>query len=262
MISYKTFGAENEDLPWITMVHGFTHNHNYFTPFFSEFQNKYRILVLDLRGHGESASLTGPFGIEEYCQDVVEILHKTGIEKTDYWGTHTGSAIGLLLALLHPEKIASLILEGTFLPGFNMPQVQKLLDRAKSIAKNESVEKAKKDWLNHADWFEYIRNNPEECRAEEHNNMVMEFKGGPLICKLQPKEVTDISQNLKSIIQPVLLYNGEYDMQDFLNAASKLESDLPIVKRISIPKAGGFPAWENPTEVKTHIKDFLSRLND
>ncbi len=262
MIYYKTYGTSNSNNPWLTMVHGFTHNHNYFTAHRSEFQNNFRILVLDLRGHGQSDSHAGPFGIEEYSQDVSNIFQEVGVEKTHYWGTHTGSAIGLRLALLYPDKIASLTLEGTFLPGFSMPRVQELLDRAKNIAKTEGVETAIKDWLDHADWFEYIRKNPEKCRAEDHKKMVFQFKGEPLLCILQPEEVTPIAEKLESISQPMLVYNGEHDMPDFLKAASKLQSDLPNMKYIKIPEAGGFPAWENPKEVQNYVKEFLYNFND
>ena len=80
------------------------------------------------------------------------------------------------------------------------------------ILKEKGVEIAKKDWLEHADWFEYIRNNPEECRAEDHKKMVFQFKGAPLLCTLKSEDVTPIADKLKSITQPVFVYNGEHDM--------------------------------------------------
>jgi pimeloyl-ACP methyl ester carboxylesterase len=262
MIYYETYGGKNSKTPWLTLVHGFTHNHNYFSTHIPRFQHRFRILALDLRGHGQSSSYLGPFGIEEYSQDISDILQQIGIEKTHYWGTHTGSAIGLRLALLHPDRFASLVLEGTFLPGYSMPRVQELLDRAKMVAKTEGVEEAKKDWLNNADWFDYIRNNPAECRAEDHNKMVFQFKGEPLLCMMQPKDVTYIADELSSINQPVLVYNGEHDMPDFLRAAAKLQSELPNVKCLKIPNAGGFPAWENPQKVQEYVKEFFEDFNE
>ncbi len=91
--------------------------------------------------------------------------------------------------------------------------------------------------------------------------MVFQFKGEPLLCTLPPKPVTPIVEKLEFIAQPVLVYNGEQDMVDFSNAASKLESDLSNVKRIKISNSGGFPAWENPSEVQFHVKKFLDVHN-
>jgi pimeloyl-ACP methyl ester carboxylesterase len=97
------------------MVHGFTQNCNYFSAQIPGFQKDFRILLTDLRGHGKSTSAAGPYGIEEYADDILMIIDEIGIEKAHYWGTHTGAAIGLVLALQQPERFSSLILEGTFL---------------------------------------------------------------------------------------------------------------------------------------------------
>ncbi len=258
-IHYEVIDLRGRDAPWLTMVHGFTHSHAYFSAQVAEFQRDFRLFLLDLRGHGQSAG-PGPYGIEEYADDLVVALDEAGVAGTHYWGTHTGAAIGLVLALRQPARLSSLLLEGTFLPGFDMPRMGELIGRARSIAQSAGVDAALNDWFAHADWFEYIRNHPEPCRAKQHKEMTLAFAGAPWLSQLTPRPVTPAADRLSAIRQPALIYNGENDMPDFKRAAACLAAGLPNVRGETIPNAGGFPGWENPTAVNTLVRRFLSEV--
>jgi pimeloyl-ACP methyl ester carboxylesterase len=260
-IHYEIIDSTTVNQPWLTLAHGFSQNHNVFSAQISQFQQNFRLFLPDLRGHGRSATLTGPYGPEEYTDDIIAALNQAGIKKTHYWGTHTGAAIGLLLALRQPERLQSLVLEGAVLPGFDMPQVTYLLDRARSIAQTQGLQAALDDWFEHADWFAYIREHPESCRAAEHRQMVFEFQGAPWLSHLSPHPVTPVCDHLQAIKLPTLLYNGQYDLTDFKKVAAKLETSLPRVQRAEIPNAGAFPAWENPAEVNQLVQGFLMEKN-
>lgn len=254
----KTIDLNHRNDPWIIMVHGFSHNHEYFDAQIAEFQKDYRIFLTDLRGHGESTQVDGPYGIEEYADDLQSEITKAGIQKAHYWGTHTGSAIGLVLALRQPDLFSSLILEGTFLPGFPMLRVSELLDRARNFVRTESLQAALLDWWEHADWFDYVNEHPEECRRDDFRALTFEFSGLPWLSELTPKPVTPVADNLRLIRQPVLFYNGENDLADFKKAAHQLEVGLPNRRGAVITHAGGFPGWENPGEVNRLVRQFLT----
>ncbi len=257
-IYHKVIDINGQHNPWIIMTHGFTHNCNYFSAQIPEFQKDFRILLTDIRGHGKSTSAAGPYGIEEYADDILMLIDELGVEKAHYWGTHTGSAIGLVLALRQPERFSSLILEGTFLPGFPMPRANELINRARSIARSEGLALALEDWFNQADWFTYIREHPQVCRAREHRAMIFEFAGIPWLSDLTPRPVTTVSEYLASILQPTLVYNGKHDLDDFKRAALQLAVGLHQVQHEEIPDAGGFPGWENPQAVNHLVRSFLT----
>ena len=90
--------------------------------------------------------------------------------------------------------------------------------------------------------------------------MVNDFDGGPWLCDLEPRPVTLVATQLSAIKQPVLVYNGAHDLDDFNKAALFLEKGLPAEKREVIPDAGGFPAWENPDLVNRLVRFFLEGL--
>ena len=257
MIAYETLPSEGR--PWLTLVHGFSQNRRYFEPALPHLAGKAQLLLVDLRGHGESAGLPGPFGIEEYADDLEQVLAAEGVERTHYWATHTGTAVGLVLALRQPELFGRLVLEGAVLPGFPMPRTSELQARASAIGRSQGVPAALRDWIDGADWFANMRQHSVETNAAGQRELVNEFSGAPWLSDLAPRRVTDVRSRLAEIERPTLLYNGAADLEEFEQGAAILDAELPNAERIVIPGAGGFPLWEKPGVVVPAVIAFLAR---
>ncbi len=239
------------------MVHAATHDQRYFASQARAFEKDYRLLLIDLPGHGKSAALPGPFGFEEYAGSVLAAMDAAGVDTTHYVGSHTGAAAGLILASRFQQRFLSLVLEGPPIPGVDLPSVAEALGRARVTAHERGIEAARAEWFECSGWFDIIRKNPQRCRADEHWAMVSEFSGQPWLDATPAKSVAPLVEQLSSIPCPVLIINGEHDVEDFLHAADELERRLPRVRRVRIPGAGGFPMWEDPEQVNTHIRRHL-----
>ena len=256
MIAYETRAAAG-DRPWLTLVHGFSQNRRYFAPALPHLEGKFRLLLVDLRGHGASADVPGPYGIAEYADDLAQVFAHEGIERTHYWATHTGTAVGLVLALAEPERFEKLVLEGAVLPGFPMPRTAELQARASAIARSRGVPAALEDWFDGADWFANMREHPGETDATGQRELVNEFGGAPWLSDLAPRPAPDVRPRLAEIRQRTLVYNGEHDLAEFRQVAAILEAELPNAERLVIPGAGGFPLWEKPSRVISPVAEFL-----
>ncbi len=256
--NFRTVLEAGADDPWIVMVHGMSQDHRVFSAQVDAFKDRYRILLIDLPGHGLSAGVPGPFGHIELASHVAGAIDDAGVSRCDYWATHTGTSLGLLIASAEPDRFRSIILEGAVLPGHTMPSVEAALKRARNVAQTRGVPEALRQWIDEGRWFDVMRQHPEECRADEHWAIISEFSGAPWLYDGQATLVTPIDERLASIDVPVLLYNGERDVKDFIEAADLLEALLPRVTRATIPDAGGFPAWEFPERVNRLVSDFLS----
>ncbi len=255
----KKISAAPAGAPWIVMVHGMSGDHRVFGEQVRCFQDRYRILLVDLPGHGLSAGVPGPFGHRELADHVQGALD--GVSRPHYWGTHTGAAIGLLLALRRPDRFASLILEGAVLPGRVMPSVARELAATVGVLEAQGLDAARRRWFDQAGWFDVMRRRPEECRAERHRRIVSEFGGAPWSAPGEPLPVAPIEQDLKALDVPVLAYNGEHDLADFIEVAERLEGLLPNLRRCLVAEAGGFPAWEFPARVNALVGDFLAGVD-
>jgi len=246
-----------DDAPWLVMVHGATHDRRYFSAQVPALQRDFRLLLIDLPGHGHSAALPGPFGFEEHAEGVLAALDAAELETLHYLATHTGSAVGLILATRYPQRFASLTLEGPPLPGGEHPSIDRIVERMKATARSQGVDAARAEWYQRGRWFDVIRNEPARCRADEHWAMLADFSGKPWLDESPTRPVAPVVERLSSIRCPVLIMNGEHDVDDFLDAAEELERRLPNVRRVRVEGAGGFPMWEDPERANAHIREHL-----
>ena len=70
----------------------------------------YRVLRADLRGHGGSDPAPGSYTMEQLVADTVALLDHLGIAEAHFCGLSIGGMIAQGVALLHPERVTSLIL--------------------------------------------------------------------------------------------------------------------------------------------------------
>lgn len=111
------FIDEGEGDP-IVLVHGFasTHYINWVAPGWVKTLRDagYRVIALDNRGHGKSTRSHDPVDYElgTMAADVVGLLDHLGIRRTHVMGYSMGARISAVLALEHPDRVASIIMGG------------------------------------------------------------------------------------------------------------------------------------------------------
>jgi 3-oxoadipate enol-lactonase len=93
-------------------------------------EDRYRLIRLDLRGHGGSPVPSGPYAMAELVGDVVRLADELRLERFALVGLSIGGALGQLLALEHPGRLTSLVL-GCTVPRFGDPATW--LDRAAQV---------------------------------------------------------------------------------------------------------------------------------
>jgi pimeloyl-ACP methyl ester carboxylesterase len=253
----EVIAVAGQSAPWMTMVHGMSQDRRVFSAQVEAFKGCFRLLLIDLPGHGRAADTGGPYGLAEFAFSVEAALDQADVSTSHFWGTHTGAGAGLLLAARHPDRFQSLILEGPVLPGRPLASVVRTLNRTRAIARARGIEHARKEWFENSEWFAVIRANPDECRAREHWEMLSEFRGGPWLDSGLGQPLAPIAEQLESVQVPTLIINGERDLADFLEVADDLEKLLPNCHRVRIPDGGGFPLWEHPGRVNAEVLRFF-----
>lgn len=200
----KQITTAPEGAPWLVLVHALSGDQRVFDQQVQVFQGRYRLLLVDLPGHGLSAGVPGPFGHRELADHVEAALDAAGLDRLHYWGTHTGAAVGLLLAIEQPARFASLILEGPVLPGRIPPSAVRELAATLAVLEAEGLEAAKRWWFEDSAFFEVMRRRPADCRAEQHWRIVSDFGGRPWRDPGEPRPVAPVEQDLKGLDVPVL----------------------------------------------------------
>jgi 3-oxoadipate enol-lactonase len=97
----------------LTLVHGLAYDRNGWGRFPDLLAQRFRVLLIDNRGVGESDEPEGPYAVAQMAADVVAVLDDAGIERTNLFGVSLGGYIAQELALTYPERLAKLVLAST-----------------------------------------------------------------------------------------------------------------------------------------------------
>ena len=94
----------------IVFLHGFLENKAMWNHFVREYETKYRVITIDLLGHGESECLGYVHLMEDNAKVVHTILANLRIRKSILVGHSMGGYVALAFAELFPDNVRSLIL--------------------------------------------------------------------------------------------------------------------------------------------------------
>ena len=106
MIHHEIVGTSG---PWLVLVHGVTASARDWRLQTEALSPRYRCLTLDLRGHGQSAAMPGPYDIETLAADVVALLRHLSVDDAVLIGHSMGTRVVAAAALQAPEKVAGLV---------------------------------------------------------------------------------------------------------------------------------------------------------
>src|SRR5208283_1823278 len=95
----------------IVCVHGYTSSAQAFNALARHLQDRYRILALDVRGHGESAwSPTGGYRYADQASDLAAFPKQLGLDKFVLIATSMGGIIAMAYAAEHGERLLGLVI--------------------------------------------------------------------------------------------------------------------------------------------------------
>src|ERR1700754_2816965 len=67
----------------------------------------FRVLRIDMRGHGGSDPVDGDYTMSELARDVSDVLEALSIPRVHFIGLSIGGMLGQAFALEHPAKLSS-----------------------------------------------------------------------------------------------------------------------------------------------------------
>jgi pimeloyl-ACP methyl ester carboxylesterase len=99
-----------EDKPCIVMIHGATLDHRMFDEQVKALTDKYRVVTLDMRGHGDSQPMGQAFTVPEAVDDLVAILDEIGVQRVILLGQSTGGYVAQEFTFWFPDRVQALIM--------------------------------------------------------------------------------------------------------------------------------------------------------
>ncbi|MFH5230810.1 3-oxoadipate enol-lactonase [Antrihabitans spumae] len=121
------------DSPTIVLLGSLGSDRSMWNPQVAALSETHAVLTVDLRGHGESPTPTGPYTIQSLAADVIALVDKLELTSVDLVGLSLGGAIAQSIAVDHPDRVRTLTLICTA-ARFGVPQGW--IDRAAAVRAN------------------------------------------------------------------------------------------------------------------------------
>ena len=242
----------------ILLIHGFTGNVEEWYFQFSHFKINFRIIALDLRGHGKSEIKDYDLKISDISNDIKTFLEKKGISKVNLIGHSMGGMIALDFAINYPDKVNKLILISTtpigtqrafsesqiaFFKSTPVDQVINMMSKMASIP----LEKQKPE---RRDFYKKLQDWSRKRRGKGITN-------DTLVAYLTLTSGFDVVKDLKNIKVPTLLLCGDKDKLVRDQNSKILNEKIPNSKLIIFSECGHAPQSEYFIDCNKHLEDFL-----
>lgn len=119
MLHYTTY-EHPESKEWVTFVHGAGGSSTIWYKQLRDFKKHFNILLLDLRGHGNSKpnlkdAFSDKYTFDSITEDIVEVIDHEGIQKSHFIGISLGTILIRNLAEKHPARVSSMIMGGAIM---------------------------------------------------------------------------------------------------------------------------------------------------
>lgn len=253
-IHYNVSGKENNVL--IVFLHPAFSDHRVFDQQIDFFSKYYRVITIDLIGHGLSKAKKSKDKIDVSSEHIAKILEIKGFDKAHIVGISMGSLIAQYFALEYPEKIKTL----TALGGHNINK------------ENKEVAKAQRSY-NLSLIFRAIF-SMKAFRKMTAENICKSEKGQALFYETTShyeRKSFMVMQGLQNVIKdrknikteyPTLILTGEFDIELAKKMSKEWHTDLENSEYFIIENAGHCANIDKPLVFNKVVKEFIDRNNE
>lgn len=250
-IYYSIYGEG----PCVLLLHGFMENGSIWDPFIKDLSKQYKLIVVDLPGHGKSDDLKEDYSLDHIASLIKGLLDSLSISRVDIVGHSMGGYVGLALADLYPKIISSLCLFHSISASDNYETKNIRDKKIKILASHPTqfIEESIRNlfWKNNIDRF---KKEIDQLADSAKRGSTAGYQHALLAMKNRP----DRSQILKSGLSTYLIA-GKYDpVIPLSKSLSEIES-INHGKSYILQKSGHMGFIEEKEKSLDYLKEILSR---
>ncbi len=251
-IAYDDVGSG----PIVVLLHGYPFNRSMWAGQVAVLQQNHRVIVPDLRGHGESAIVPGPSTMELMAGDVAGLMDSLDIAEATIGGLSMGGYVALAFYRLFPSRVRSLILAATRAQGDN-EEVKRNRDVQASKARQEGMEGIADALLPKLLTADTVTKRPEIVK--HMRGMMASTNPEGAAAALEGMAIRqDQTSFLSQIVTPTLILVGREDAITPPADAELMHREIPGSRLKIIDGAGHVLNLEKPEEFNATVVSFLN----
>jgi 3-oxoadipate enol-lactonase len=249
------YDNQHQDKPALVFIHGLGENLSSWNHQLNYFAKDYRVIAMDLRGHGQTNDGIRPISIKQYAVDVLTLLDQLKVFRANFVGLSMGGMIIQELTKHHQDRMLSIALCNTAAYPADRGKIS-ITDRLNFI-QNLSLE----------GMAEYVARkclarNTSQAIYEQALDIFRQNRLMPYLAATTAAFTIDFRQDLSSIYVPTLIIVGEFDVVTPIASAQFLHQHITNSKLAIIPDAGHLTKLEQPTQFNQVLKNFLLKVQD
>jgi pimeloyl-ACP methyl ester carboxylesterase len=246
------------DGPSVVLLHPFPANHKVWLPAAELLAGRYRLILPDLRGHGQSGAGTGPATMEKHAADLLRLLEACGVGKAVFAGVSIGGYVLFEFWRRHRGRVSGLILCDTRAGADTEEGRANRLKAADDVEKQGSVPFI--DSMIPKLMGDTTRTTRPDL-VERARKMMLEMSVAGIAAvqrgmAARPDSVAD----LRTINVPTLVIVGAEDILTPLSEAESMQRQIPGSRVQVIPRAGHYAVLEQHDVAGKAIRGFLDGL--
>ena len=232
--------------PTVLLSHGYGATSQMWRDQVATFKERYRILIWDFRGHGETdyPEDQSLYSEGHTVADMAALLDHCGIDRAVIGGLSLGGYSTLAFHLRHPDRCRALMLFDTG-PGFRKDAAREAWNKRA----NERADTLEREGL-------AARSQSTEAQLAKHRDasgLARAARG------MLAQDGAGVINALPDIRVPTLVLVGENDT-NFLAATDYMAAKIPNSSKVVIPNAGHAANLHNPEAFNRAMGDFLTGL--
>ncbi len=240
----------------VVLIHGYTDSARDWVPMLPYLPKRFRLILVDLRGHGQSSKPDCCYDLYDFAYDIKLLLDQLHVRKADIVGHSLGSLVAQRFAETWPQRTNRVVLISST-GGRNPcePASRRQFDFAAQIRALKAPLKADSPFMIEW-WSSPTPVNREFIRREREDAAKIPLRVWRAVLD-QALTNPDLRTMLPRLKAPTLLIWGSRDPIMGPEDRASLRAGLPHAQVKIFKGLGHNPFWEQPRKVAAVIARFL-----
>ena len=244
--------------PPVVLLHPFPVHHEFWNPIVPVLSSRYRLILPDLRGHGDSEIGEGPATMSKHARDLARVLDAAGEAKAAFVGVSIGGYVLFEFWRQFRGRVNTLVLCDT------KPQADAAEARANRLKSAADVLEQGTD--------SFVESMIPKVLGRTTLSTRPDLLDGArrMMRKMSPEDVSlvqrgmaerpDSVADLKTINVPTLIVIGEEDILATPADGELMRQYISASQLKIIPKAGHYAPWEQPEAGGPLLRQFMDAI--
>ncbi|MGA7684243.1 MAG: alpha/beta fold hydrolase [Terriglobales bacterium] len=241
--------------PPVILLHPFPAHHEFWLPVIPALQSRYRLILPDLRGHGDSEIGQGPALMAKHAADVARIMDAAGIGRAAFIVCSIGGYIVFEFLRRFRSRVSALALCDTRAQPDNQETRASRLKNADAVLE-QGTEQFLRSMIPKLLGATTVSSRPDLVEGALRMMRKMSPEDVSLVLRGMGARVDSVP-DLKYINVPTLIVTGEEDVLTTGADGELMRQNIPGSRLKMIPKAGHYAPWEHPEAVAPLLRQFL-----